>query len=316
MPPEETHFDPQQEMEQLIHQSEDEVGDLEAAVRERFATPETEVAPTPEDSGASTVVEQPGESEPATSPPPSDTWEVDGRTLTKDQAETFLRFEQFLEENPNVADAIQRAVQETQTPAQQPAVAESPAPSTPPEPPEELDLSDPVVKTLWDTHQATLQQIAQLQELITRHDVQLTTQTEATSAALVERAVSSYKKERNLNDDQMNKVRQIAASMNIVDSLVQTVDPITGILSKPNPLAAVEKALDIAYWSIPEFREQEITRQFNERVAEDEKKRKLSSLGGSSGSTPREQPTPVTKEDIKKAMTREVAEHMGVPPSN
>jgi hypothetical protein len=306
-------YNPSEELNKAITDSEQDVTDWEALVRERFGEPTTESAPTTGESGPSEVVERTGEeAQPAeTTPPPSpDTWEFDdGISINKEVAESYARFDAFLQANPQIADIIKQSVEQAQaTPAQVPP---EPAPI-----PEDIDLDNPTVKFLFDQYNSTKTQLDQALQLIQRHDVQLNTQTNATAESTVNRVCESFQKEKGLTDEEVMRIRHIASNLNVMEPYMETTDPITGAPKKPDPLGAVEHALDLAYWSIPEFREKEIERRLKLNRENAEKQRKLSSLGGSSGSTPREQPTPQTKEEMQAAMIREVADMIGVPPSS
>lgn len=310
----ETDYNPEEELSKAISESDDEdLSDFEKLIQDRFGNGEDEASgpsDAPPDGGeGEPATPPPPEPEPPSEPPPEDVWEFDGGlTLDKETARSLAEFNAFLNANPDVAEAIRESVQAKYQP-QQPT-------QPPPEPElEHLDLDDPNVKFLYENYQKQQNDLAQAMDVIRRHELQLTTQTEATATSIVERAVTSFKQEHQLDDESMQQVRQIAGQMNIVESVFAPEDPITGVARRVDPLTAIEKALDIAYWSIPEYRDREINRQLEANRQDQEKKRKLSSLGGSSGSVPREQQTPTTKEEIHAAMIREVAQHMGTTPS-
>lgn len=307
--------DPQAELEQEIRDSsepEEELSDFEKLVAERFPAPESE-PPSPTDS-----VEQPEGESPAPPPPESypDTFRLDDDVeVSRETLLAYHAFEQFLEANPKVAEAIQQAVVGEQAPpSETPAQGQTPAPQPSPTP--DFDLENPEVKWLLERLESQDKKLADALESISRHDAQLTTQSEAQTKSIVDRAAVSFAKERGLTEEQVTGLRDIAASMNVMEGLLSPIDPVSHLPRKVDPLAAVEKALEIAYWSVPEYREKEIERRLTVQREDTKRQSKLSSLGGSSGSTPREQPAPQTKKELQDAMIREVAGYIGVPPSS
>lgn len=316
--------DPQQELNDEISSSqEEEYSDFEALIRERYGDSS---APDAEDSGHSESVEQPeGESLPAEETPPPviypEFFEIDeGLKLDRQTALSYAQFEAFLAENPKVVEAIQQAVLAAQGADSEPITSPAPASATPEQqastPPPNLDLENPEVAYLLEQINEQKKLTQEALDLVKRHESQLTTQTEATTQSIVDRAKASFQQERGLTSEQMDNLSKIAAQLNVLEGQLSPVDPVTQLPRKVDPLAAVEKALDIAYWTIPEYRDKEISRRLDANRKDQQKKQKLSSLGGSSGNTPREPQTPQTKEDIRNAMIREVAQAIGTPPSS
>jgi hypothetical protein len=88
-----------------------------------------------------------------------------------------------------------------------------------------------------------------------------------------------------LSEDDITTIRTHAAALEIIDGLSK-------VRSGPE---AVAKALDIAYWDLPEFRAQATAAPSPAKAkaeARAEKKEKLNALGGSSGSVPRQEARP------------------------
>lgn len=238
---------------------------------------------------------------PVTAP---DVWTYDdGSSITKERAARLAEFEQFLQANPAVAEGIFGTVMGTHE-----IVAKTAAPATQ-EPPEELDLDDPTTKRIWDELQATRQQLGAAAEIIQRHENQFNTSTAATVDATLNRAVASYAKQYNLSDTDMTEIQNVAARLNVVPSLMAPVDPVSGQPRKVDPLAALEQAFDLARWQIPRLREQQISVFQAETRDDDKRKKKLSSLGGASGSAPRgPQRVPDNPAEKRSAMIAEVAQ--------
>jgi hypothetical protein len=89
-------------------------------------------------------------------------------------------------------------------------------------------------------------------------------------------------------------------------------DPITG---QPVPVDrefAVRRALEIAYYSVPDYRNREYQSQVKSRAQDQQRKQRLAGIGGSSGSVPRQTPIPNTPHERLDAARREMAEYMGM----
>jgi hypothetical protein len=128
---------------------------------------------------------------------------------------------------------------------------------------------------------------------------------------MASRAKDSFAKQYSLSNDQINDIEQIAANMQILPALLSGVDPITRLPVKVDPLTALERALEIAYYSTPTYREAEYQRKQTLAKKDTSRKRKLNSLSGSSGSTPkRPAREPETEQDRRSAMINEIAQIM------
>jgi hypothetical protein len=318
-------YDPNEEFTKDIASSvSDDISndDLTRLIQERWMQEHDQVIPpdTPEHppSEAPTPppdldqpAAEPATEEPQTAPevPPSSTPPEsidfgDGLKLDREQARIYAEFHQFLQDNPEFAEVSRDAWIKVQKDKEEP-----PTPIVP----EELDLDDPNVKFLWDQLQSTRQDLDAALQRITSSEAVISTQAQATTESLVNRAVASFQKQHDLSPDQMNQIRGVASRLEVLPSLMAPVDPITGQARKVDPLAAIESALDTAYWSMPEYRDAELERLTEQRAADDKRKRNLSSLGGSSGSVPRTPPKPQTKEELRQAMVAEITEAMFGP---
>ena len=276
----------------------------------------TTFAPPGEDGGE----EEPDAPHVETPPPPAATGEDewawdDGLKLTRDQARTLADFDAWLTANPDLARAWTSLVQGTHElvpRGQQPPVP-TPTPTTTPTqvtPPPDLDLDDPVVKHIWTELQTTRQQLDAASKVLTRHEQQISTANASTAQSLLAKAQETFQTTKKLNSDEMTKVRQVAERMNIVGGLMSPLDPITGLPRTVDPVKALEKAFDIAYNEIPEFRSRIVTEMVTQTKTEQDRKRKLTSLQGGSGSVPRGTPAPKTEADRRAAMIKEVADAM------
>lgn len=285
--------------------------DLSRLLNERLgSTVGSEPASTEEEAGEQEPVnEQVNQEEPA--PSAEDQLQElidlgDGRKLSKADAARYAQFEQYLIDNPEFTMALQGLSKGDYqlVPVQQQQQ------ETKEETPPELDLDDPNIKWLHDQLESTRGTLTETQQKLLEHEAQLTTQSEATINSVLNRAKVSFQNERSLSDDEMNQVYELAGSLNVLPSLMAPNDPITGLPRKVDPLDAVEKALEMAYWTVPEFREKEVQRQLESNRADNERKRKMTSLGGSGGSTKKDVKAPTTKQEINAAMAAEIAAAM------
>lgn len=290
------------------------------------AAPDEQAPDEPQEPDETGPESEPGESgetpetapdEPSGPPPESpatptaqDVWEYEnGLRIDREQAQVYAEFERFLLENPQVAEAISNAVNAQRAPAAPTAeqTPQSPAPSAPPE---GLDLDDPAVRILWEELQS---QRAATQQVLARHEQQLNNQNQATTESLINRASLEFQKAHSLSNDEMTKVKDAAGRLQVLPSLMQPLDPFTGQPRRVDPMQAIEKAFDIAYWQMPELRDREMQRVTKQAREDRKRKTKLSALGGSSGSTPRSVNVPNDPKARREAMIAEIAGFMEAP---
>lgn len=268
-----------------------------------------------------------GETEPAPSSPPAatsdeDVWEfeVAGQPtrITREQAQAYAEFEAFLAANPALAEAIGGTIQGThqfmpvETPSPEPTAPATKPPGTPPAaltPPDALDLDDPVQRAVWERLVDTQTQLQQATERITRAESQLSQQQQETTLSLVNKSTANWREQHpNITDDDMDEIKKVTARLNVVPSLMSPVDPITGLPRQVDPVKALEDAYDLAAWQIPRLREQELANMQVTARNNNTRKKKLSSLGGSSGSVPRQpEKVPDNPQERRQAMIGEVA---------
>lgn len=280
---------------------------------------EGEEAPEPDESGE-TPEAAPDEStgtppeSPAT-PTAQDVWEYEnGLRIDREQAQVYAEFERFLLENPQVAEAISNAVNTQRAPAAPTAEQTGPQKPAPPSaPPEGLDLDDPAVRILWEELQTQRAATQQVNDLIARHEQQLSQQNQATTESLINRASLEFQKAHSLSNDEMTKIKDAAGRLQVLPSLMQPLDPFTGQPRRVDPMQAIDQAFNIAYWQMPELRERELQRVTKEAREDRKRKTKLSALGGSSGSTPRSTSVPNDPKARRDAMIAEVAGFMEAP---
>lgn len=189
-------------------------------------------------------------------------------------------------------------------------IAQQVSPPPPPVPafdPSSLDLTDPSVAALYSyltEQQATIESLRQSQTQIANQSYEaMRVQTDA----LYKRAADSFRESRSLDDTEMDRVASVAARLNVLPALMSGVDPLTGLPSRPDPITAMTRALDIAYNSIPEYAAKVKAAAEQTQRRHNSRKQKLAAVQGSSGSVPR---TPAPPADPKQAMIQEVAAMM------
>lgn len=240
-----------------------------------------------------------------------ETVKVNGHDVPLADVQRLYEFDQYLRNNPEASQRVAKAINPepdgepapTAGPSGEPAVSPQATTPTPLEPPEFLDFDDPAQKFLWESFQ--LQQ-SQIHSLTTATEKQQKSLADRQAVIDTDVAVSAFRTAHpNFNDEQMGKLRQHAAQMGILDSLLTT---------SPNPVAALSRTLDLAaldheesralYMAPPETpREKTATQKSQTR------KDKLSALSGSSGSVPRQTATPKPQSD--REMIAEFAKQLG-----
>lgn len=245
--------------------------------------------------------------------------QFNGQLIPADRLAALLEFDEQVRTDPALQQRLQEHFADKMGGGTGVPAGVAPVPSTqsgdgfvPPTPPEDLDLDDPSIRALWESHVQTqaalfdrvqsIEQFSQFTAEQVMRDQRLQTE------QLVEAGVSQFQQSRNLPDEEVNNLRQIAARLNVIEGLMSGVDPLTGAPFTPNLTTAAARALEIAYYSIPEYRQREMI-QIAERQREDTiRKQKLAGVAGTSGSAPRINPTvPQNEAERRAAMVSAVA---------
>lgn len=237
---------------------------------------------------------------------PSNEWtapeffELDQTTkIPRSAIESYIAFENRLRSDPDFHKYLQ-----SYTPAESEQVTETP------KPPEDLDLDDPSIKFLWERLQAAEENNKNLISRLQSHDEVLTTQQQRSAQSFVEQATKSFQEYLSLSDDDMEKIAGVANRMGVIATYMNGVHPITGQPVTPDPLAALNTGLTMAYNSLPEFQKAKEEATITEINANNRRKKKAGAVLGASGSVSRSTPTPKTEEERQAAMIAEVAEMM------
>lgn len=270
----------------------DSVGDGEAGEPE---PEETDDAATDDGDGEGDE----GSAEGTSSPPPA--------ALTDDEIQSFVQLRDYLSANPVVAGEIAGVLERAAT-GQPPAAPTPPPTPETPQPPEGLDLDDPQIAALWNQHLATLETVKQIQERQQQYDHFVTQQRMETTQSLLNQAREAFSKDHELSPDEMEKVVALTGELQILPALLSPTDPVTGLSRTVDPIAAMKQAFEVARWNIPELREREFRAVVDDGKADNKRKAKLSSISGSSGSTPRTAAAvPKDPAERRAAMVAEVA---------
>lgn len=241
---------------------------------------------------------------------PVDEWVWDdGFRLTKEGARTYAELEAYLAANPEVTLALNEFL----SGGGKPPTEASPAPDNTKTPAIESkeEFTDPEVQALFERLQATQAELDEVKSGTTSAQDFITRQQEQTAESLANRAYASFKEQFKLEDSELETVKNVAGRLQVLPSLMSPVDPITGAVRQVDPLAAIEEALTIAYWQIPEFRTRAIQQEVDSRNKDRARKARVSSLSGSSGSIPKENPVSENPQTRHEQMVAEVAQLLG-----
>lgn len=226
------------------------------------------------------------------------------RQLPMEQANTLLAWHDYLSSHPEKAETIGKIVRGEVIPP--PPTPPTPPPtqntqSAPDDLPEGFDPDDPM-------HRFMLAQMNSMKKSMSEMSNQVREQSEAQARqranADMSQALSRFRNEHpDLDDAEINSIRQKAAELGIVGSLVRqnASDPVSGIL----------KSLEAGMWNVPSVRDKlyNAQSQSSQSTKSQSRQSKLSALSGSSGSRQRTEPPPMLDSDksMKDAIAKAVA---------
>lgn len=233
-------------------------------------------------------------------------------TMSKAEAAEWHQFAGFLRANPDKAAQIAAVLEGqpaqgqegTGTPAPGPQTGSQPATLTPPE---GLDLDDPGIRLLWEQHVAQAEALANVTERVQQQEAVVAQQTYSSNEELLNTARATYAESHKLSADDMKQIEEVTTRMQVLPAILAPFDPVTGAPRQVDKLAGIQQAFDMARWAIPEFRQRELDAQVEAAKVDNKRKKKLSSLGGSSGTSPRTEQVPNTPAGRREAMIQEVA---------
>lgn len=239
--------------------------------------------------------------------------------LDPETALAFYSFNQRLNSDPRLAQYLAAYNPYDQTPQETP----TPAPvergqTSAPGPsqlslPDDLDLDDPNIKFLVDTVTRLSDNLNNLSEVASRHEQALTAEQEQQASTLINSAQASFRsKYEGLTDEDVRAISDAAARTGMVATYMSGVNPITGLPTTPDPLAALDLAFESVYWANPKYREAALAAQVKQQREDRIKKNKAGALSGNSGSQPRRAPDIANEKDRRDAMLAMVAQDMGL----
>jgi hypothetical protein len=265
----------------------------------------------------------PGEGEPATTPEPAapepspespvgptetDFVEIDGNRYARSQISAAAQFQQHLQSDPRLQQLITDYLTGAQQPQPQPAPQAPQAPAQQPyDPYADIDLDDPSIRALANIVRQQNDQIQQLSSVTRTTFDQSIAQQQQQIDAQYKTAATSFAKDHELDDGEVEEISRVAARLGVLPQLMQGMDPITGTPRPPDAIGAFSRALEIAMYQIPEYRDREFRRSVTNMQQEQQKRKLLGAVGGSSGSVARTTTPPKPgSPEAKRAMLAEV----------
>jgi hypothetical protein len=288
-------------------------GGSEESTPEPPSTPPEAPEPGPGPQPAPSEGEPETTPEPATPEPspesPDGFVELGGQRYPQSQVEAATQFQQHLSSDPQ----LQRLITDylTGIPPQTGQIPQSrTTPSEPAisvQPPADIDFDDPSLRSLYGLIQQQNEQINALSQGLTQTYEQSVVSQRQQINSQWSAAAETFAKDHELKDEEVEYLGQVAARLQVLPSLMQGVDPITGSPAPPDPVRAFSRALEIAMFQIPEYRDREFRRSVQSQQQEAQKRKLLGAVGGSSGSVARTNPPPKPgSPEAKRAMLAEV----------
>lgn len=292
--------------------------ELKAYVEETLGNPFGET-PTEPDPAEEAPDEQPpadpgeevGEEEeegdgttPSDVPLPSSIIEVaPGVAITRDQALSYYQFDALLKGRPELANEINDLV--NGRPRE--VAAPEPASTSLEIPPEYAD--DPAIRPLYDAYAQQTQRIADLQKRYDEINDRTVVRDQEEIQSLIDQTRVRFQQEHGLSADEMAKVSATTERLNVLPSLLNGVDPITGQTGPRDRGVALTRAFEIAYWYLPEMRDKALQGQVSARAKSTQRKQRLAGVSGGGGGSVRQEvdPRKMTATERRDAMIREVA---------
>lgn len=262
------------------------------------ATPEPAAPEPPPESQP----EPPAQPEPEE--PSDDFLDLEGTRYPRSQVAAAAQFQQHLVSDPQLQRLITDYLTGSTLIQQEQQQQLQPQPQAPPE---DLDMEDPQMRAIFTLIQQQNDQINQLsQGLRVTHEQSVSAQRQQVDAQW-KTASTAFAKDHNLEDDEVDRLGQVAARLGVLPQLMQGIDPITGAPSSPDPIRAFQRSLEIAMFQIPEYRDREFKRSVQSMQQESQKRKLLGAVGGTSGSVARTTTPPKPgSNEARKAMLAEV----------
>lgn len=231
------------------------------------AAPEGETeTPEPE-----VLEERPGDGDTPPDTPP-DRVSVLGRDLQQVEAQSLLDFYDWVRSNPQQAMAIDAYMR-----GQAQFVVPDPTPPQPTAPPTS-DVDEGEWDELPKPVRDKLAEIDQLKQQVGFQEQDRQMQRQALAQAAVQRGAANFAERYSLNEEELEELQRDTAALGILPGIAA---------QRGDMLAAVEEALDIAYWRNEKFRSRQMDAYQKQQNETQRRQRKASSVSGGSGSSPR-----------------------------
>jgi hypothetical protein len=271
------------------------------------------------------IPEEEGEEPPVAPPPPPippaarEQVSIAGRDYDRAQLEAWAQFDSLVGTDAELRSLIQEHLQRRSTgqpaiPTASDPLAPTGLPPLPELPPHYAD--DETIKGLYDVVRAQ-QEILDRTVRESRQALNTaSSQAQRTYVDITKGAMSEFAASRKLDEPTMNSIMKTIVQSGLANTYMRGVDPITGESTtdprtgQPDPYQAIMRAMDVAYYMVPETRQAEIDRGIQERVNRAQKdatrRQKLAGVSGAAGSVPRQQQLPTEPRDRYDAMVEEM----------
>ncbi len=223
--------------------------------------------------------------------------------VPRDEAERVARFWDWMNTNPDEAmqfvgymsgeyDLVPKGQETAPQPQAQPST--------------NVDEEDPYEDwdLLPDSVQERLKKVDKLEGYLAAQHKQQQSVVQQQNLKSVETAQAQFANTYDLNSNEVARLADEAARLNIVPALVQE----TG-----DPVRAVERALEIVYLQSEQGRDREFNKRMAQTESDRDKQRKMAAVGGTAGSVPRREPdsVPGNATERRSAMVNEIAAALG-----
>lgn len=170
------------------------------------------------------------------------------------------------------------------------------------------DFTDPNLRALYEQNAQLQARLSQLESAQQYSADQYNRSQMNHYEQIVESTVSKFGTDYQLPPNVLQSVRETASRIGAANTYMNGTHPITGLPVRPDPHEAVKAAMSIAYYATPAAQELERTRTIQRAQHDAQRHQRLSGVGGSSASVPRQPPQPTNVQDRRSAMNEEVRE--------
>jgi hypothetical protein len=241
-----------------------------------------------------------GGDQPPEEPPSPRLVQVGNLSVPEDEVVSLLEFQNWARANPDKMEAFGQYLR---------GEAEFRVPEKPKQPEIDWTVVDPNIKSAYEQQAARLEELQSkidaFEEPITQIQEQQASQFRNEVQVALDAATGKIQERFKLNDDELDQLAEDAAKLNIVPSLRS---------QGMEPQAALETALETAFWSGERWRTRVVDEEIAARNGNDRKSRASQITGVSGGNGEGLSSRPQNEGDRRAAMTAEIAEALrGTP---